>query len=104
MSTRTSNSYINTAMIVKLLQMEVSENIPIDKIPSTQLQQIAEHLYDDRIKEGDGKLSAWEFQVLNKTGLLKIRTRDKGSIREERYEAKVSRTVLKTSGNGDISA
>ncbi|MGK7933571.1 MAG: group II intron reverse transcriptase/maturase [Microcystaceae cyanobacterium] len=79
------------------------ENIPIDKIPSKQLQQIAEHLFKDRIEEGDGKLSAWEFQILNKAGLLKIRTHDKGFIREEPYEAKVSRTVLKTSGNGDVS-
>ncbi|MGK7933665.1 MAG: group II intron reverse transcriptase/maturase, partial [Microcystaceae cyanobacterium] len=33
------------------------ENIPTDKIPSKQLQEIAEHLYKDRIEEGDGKLS-----------------------------------------------
>ena len=29
---------------------------------------------------------------------------DKESVREERYEVKVSRTVLKTSGSGDTSA
>ncbi len=79
------------------------ENIPIDEIPSNQLQLIAESLYNDRIIEGDGKLTAWEFQVLRKVGLL-ICTHDKGSVREERYEVKVSRTVLKTSGSGDTSA
>ena len=56
------------------------ENITVDKIPPKQLQQIAEYLFKDRIEEGDGKLSAWEFQVLNKAGLLKIRTHDKGFI------------------------
>jgi RNA-directed DNA polymerase len=79
------------------------ENIPVDKIPSHQLQLIAEHLFNDRIKEGDGKLSAWEFQVLRKAGLLTC-IHDKEFIREERYEVKVSRTVLKTSGSGDTSA
>ncbi len=56
------------------------ENIPVNEIPSKQLQEIAENLYNDRIEEGDGKLSAWEFQVLRKAGLLKIRTYDKGFI------------------------
>ncbi len=79
------------------------ENIPIDEIPSDQLQLIAESLYNDRIIEGDGKLTAWEFQVLRKVGLL-ICIHDKESVREERYEVKVSRTVLKTSGSGDTSA
>lgn len=46
------------------------ENIPINEIPSEQLQLIAENLFNDRIKEGDGKLSAWEFQILRKAGLL----------------------------------
>ena len=32
------------------------------------------------------------------------RTYDKGFIKEERYEAKASRAVLKTSGSGDTSA
>ncbi len=79
------------------------ENIPIDEIPSEQLQLIAENLYNDRIKEGDGKLSTWEFQVLRKVGLLTC-IHDKESVTEKPYEVKVSRTVLKTSGNGDVSA
>lgn len=79
------------------------ENIPIDEIPSDQLQLIAESLYNDRIIEGDGKLTAWEFQILNRVGLL-ICIHDKGSVREKPYEVKVSRTVLKTSGSGDTSA
>ena len=104
MNIRTSNFFTDIATIIKLLQMGVSENISVNEIPPKQLQQIAEYLYKDRIEEGDGKLSAWEFQILNKAGLLKIRTHDKGFIREEPCEAKVSSTVLKTSGNGDVSA
>lgn len=79
------------------------ENISIDKIPSSQLQEIAEGLYNDKIKEGDGKLSVWEFQVLIKAGLLAC-THEKGFITEERNEMKVSRSVLKTSGSGDTCA
>lgn len=80
------------------------ENISINEIPLQQLQLIAENLYIDRIREGDGKLSVWELQVLIKAGLLKTCTHDKGFIKEERNEVKVSRSVLKTSGSGDISA
>ena len=79
------------------------ENVPIDKIPKDALQALAEQLYEDRITNGNGKMSGWEFQVLRKTGLLKC-SHDKGFIGEERCEAKVSRTVLKTSGSGDTSA
>ncbi len=79
------------------------ENISLDKISPKLLQEIAENLYKDRIQEGDGKLSGWEFQVLRKTGLLACAF-DKGFIREEPCEVKVSSTVLKTSGNGDVSA
>ena len=46
------------------------ENIPIEEIPSNQRQEIAESLFNDRIKQGDGKLSAWEFRVLRKAGLI----------------------------------
>jgi len=79
------------------------ENIAVNEIPSEQLQDLAENLYNDRIKEGDGKLSQWEFQVLNKAGLLTC-IHDKESVREKPHEVKVSRTVLKTSGSGDTSA
>ena len=79
------------------------ENVPVDKIPKVTLQALAEQLFEDRITNGNGKMSAWEFQVLRKTGLLKC-SHDKGFIREERDEAKVSRPVLKTSGSGDTSA
>ncbi len=79
------------------------ENVPVDKIPKDTLQALAEQLFEDRITNGNGKMSGWEFQVLRKTGLLKC-SHDKGFIREERDEAKVSRPVLKTSGSGDTSA
>lgn len=79
------------------------ENIPIDKIPKATLQALAEQLLEDRITNGKGKVSAWEFQVLRETGLLKC-SHDKGFIREKRDEAKVSRPVLKTSRTGDSSA
>ena len=79
------------------------ENIAVNEIPSEQLQSIAESLFNDRIKEGDGKLSQWEFQVLHKAGLLTC-IHDKESAREKPYEVKVSSTVLKTSGSGDTSA
>ena len=79
------------------------ENVPVDKIPKATLQADAEQLYEDRITNGNGKMSGWEFQVLRKTGLLKC-SHDKGFIGEERCEVKVSRTVLKTSGSGDTSA
>ena len=46
------------------------ENIPVEEIPSEQLQEVAESLFNDRIKEGNGKLSAWEFRVIRKTGLI----------------------------------
>ena len=46
------------------------ENIPVEEIPPSQVQEIAESLFNDRIKEGDGKLSAWEFRVLRKVGLI----------------------------------
>ena len=79
------------------------ENISLDKISPKLLQEMAENLYKDRIEEGDGKLSSWEFQVLRKVGLLAC-THDKGFIGEKPYEGKLSRTVLKTSGNGNVSA
>ena len=51
-------------------------------------QLLHRHCHDDKTAR-DGSLN---------------RIHDKDSQREERYEAKVSRTVLKTSRNGDISA
>jgi RNA-directed DNA polymerase len=79
------------------------ENIPLDKIPNEQLQILAEQLYEDRITNGNGNLSGWEFQIIRKANLLKC-IRDKEFIREEPCEVKVSSTVLKTSGSGDTSA
>lgn len=79
------------------------ENVPVDKIPNATLQILAEQLYENKVTNGNGKMSTWEFQVIRKTGLLKC-SHDKGFIREERDEAKVSRPVLKTSQTGDSSA
>ncbi len=76
---------------------------PVDKIPKATLQALAEQLFEDKITNGNGKMSGWEFQVLRKTGLLKC-SHEKGFIKEERDEAKVSRPVLKTSGSGDTFA
>jgi RNA-directed DNA polymerase len=76
---------------------------PIDKIPESTLQIIAKQLHERKIKNGNGKLTAWEFQVLRKSGLLTC-THDKGFIKEELCEVKVSCTVLKTSVDGDVYA
>ena len=60
------------------------ENILVKEIPPTQLQQIAEYLFNEKITEGNGKLSTWEFQVLREAGLLTC-IHNKEFIRE-RYE------------------
>ena len=78
-------------------------NVPVDNIPPRQLQILAEQLFEDKVTNGDGSLSAWEFQVLRKSGLLKC-IHDKEFIGEKPDEVKVSSPVLKTSRNGDVSA
>ena len=76
-------------------------NIPVDKIPESQLLALAEHIFEAKVK--DKKIiSPWEYQVIKKAGLTCIH--DKESIREKRDEVKVSRPVLKTSRNREISA
>ena len=48
------------------------ENIPIKEIPSTQLQQIAECLFNEKMTKGKERLSIWELQVLKESGITDL--------------------------------
>lgn len=48
------------------------ENIIVKEIPPTQLQQIAEYLFNEKITEGNEKLSIWELQVLRESRITDL--------------------------------
>ncbi|NES80485.1 MAG: group II intron reverse transcriptase/maturase [Moorea sp. SIO2B7] len=77
------------------------KSTPVDKIPEKQLLALAEHIYQVKVKNKK-VMSAIEYQIIEKAGLTCIH--DKESITEERNEVKVSRSVLKTSRNREVSA
>ncbi|MGK7934155.1 MAG: group II intron maturase-specific domain-containing protein [Microcystaceae cyanobacterium] len=70
-------------------------NTLIDKIPNHLLESLAEYIWKEKVEKGK-PMSVQEYNILKKVK-IETRTYDKGFVREERYEAKVSRTVLKTS-------
>jgi RNA-directed DNA polymerase len=74
-------------------------NTSTDKIPQHLLDSLAEYIWKEKVEKGK-PMTAQEYNIL-KTVKIETRTHDKGFVGEERCEAKVSCTVLKTSQSGD---